>query len=310
MNVVEKLNIINTNAAGGGIRLGGTVGGAIRDCTITANKGISTWTSNNPLDLGSLEISIKNCVLSPGANVANSQGILTISDGPILNCTINGYAIGMQISGGQHCQYIAGCHFEQCGTAFLPGINPDGTNFSAGPYVMTGCSFKNNSIAMNFQTSNGNCLFSGIIIEGTNGQAPGGLNPQYGILAGNGGASGNIGSSLFAGVTVVGNYDVAGVYIFGAGSQLDSLYAGMSSVSWTLDRLSGTFPLMPVFAASNKNYIYPVSDLPASATVGDCYNVSDGTNSLAWGAPVTNTGTHTAHYKTRWNGSNFTVVGQ
>src|SRR5262249_23233943 len=41
-HVVEKLTIINTNPAGGGIRLGYSVGGAIRNCNIVANKGINT----------------------------------------------------------------------------------------------------------------------------------------------------------------------------------------------------------------------------------------------------------------------------
>lgn len=47
-----------------------------------------------------------------------------------------------------------------------------------------------------------------------------------------------------------------------------------------------------------------------NATEGDCYNVSDGTNGLSWGAVATNTGTHTTHYKVRWNGTNWTVVGK
>ena len=33
---------MNTNAAGGGIRMGYQVGGAVRDCNIIANLGINT----------------------------------------------------------------------------------------------------------------------------------------------------------------------------------------------------------------------------------------------------------------------------
>src|ERR1043165_9327660 len=40
--VIEKLTIINTHATGGGIRFGQVEGGAIRNCNITANRGINT----------------------------------------------------------------------------------------------------------------------------------------------------------------------------------------------------------------------------------------------------------------------------
>jgi len=37
--VIDKLNVVNNNASGGGIKLGAASMGAIRNCTVTANQG-------------------------------------------------------------------------------------------------------------------------------------------------------------------------------------------------------------------------------------------------------------------------------
>ena len=47
-----------------------------------------------------------------------------------------------------------------------------------------------------------------------------------------------------------------------------------------------------------------------NAVEGDLFNISDGTNGLAWGVTATNTGTHTTHYLVRYNGTSWTVVGK
>ncbi len=47
-----------------------------------------------------------------------------------------------------------------------------------------------------------------------------------------------------------------------------------------------------------------------TAEEGMEFNITDGTNGLACGDICTNTGTHTTHYKVRYNGTNWTVVGK
>ena len=306
--VFDKLHIVNTNATGGGIRAGGGDNIAIRDCTITANLGLNNYNADTKTYFGTLECSIESCTFSPGSNPTNSIAIMAISDGPILNCRIVGFNNGIVIAGGEGCQNILGCYFEQCGTAIGLGIGPDGTTLdtSLSP-VIAGCWFKNNSIAINLAHSAGLATIIGCRIDGTNGQAPGGLNPQYGILNGSNGSGSQADNGLFAGISVTGQYDGAGIFFPGNSQLQTSKVDGVQSVQW--DITPGSLSDGSQFDACNVASVITVAQLPG-ALEGDCYNVTDGTNSLAWGAPVTNTGTHTTHYKVRYNGSNFTVVGQ
>jgi hypothetical protein len=220
----------------------------------------------------------------------------------------------MLADAGEGAMYITGCYFEKCITGFLTGVGPTGVSDCVGALVMAGCWFKNNSTAIWAKRSTAYCTFAGIRIEGTNGQAPSGLNPQYGILLDTqtGGGSPLL-ASLLGGITVVGQYDGAGIYISWQGPQSFpqiSTFAGLQSVSWGFAAASPPNVFFPQLIACNQSIVYTVANLPTSPKVGDCYNVSDGTNGLSWGATVTNTGTHTTHYKVRYNGSNFTVMGQ
>lgn len=66
-------------------------------------------------------------------------------------------------------------------------------------------------------------------------------------------------------------------------------------------------------SCNNPALVYTFAGLPSgspSPFEGEEYNISDGTNGLAWSDTVTNTGTHTTHYKVRYNGTNWTVVGK
>ena len=310
LNAFEKLNIVNTNATGGGIRSGGGDNISIRDCTVTANQGISTFNSDSITGgayFGSLECTIESCVLSPGSNVAGSQGIMVIADGPIINCRIIGYETGLLSAAGEGAMNVLGCYFESCTTGILLGVGPDGQlDVSLSP-VIAGCSFKNCSVAISSPHSAALLTLVGIHIEGANGQAPGGLNPQYGLLDGS--SNSTIGNSLIAGISVVGNYDGVGMYFPGSSQGQTNLVAGVQSVSWNVSPQPGQAADRIHFLACNVAPVYTFAQLPG-ANEGDCYNISDGTNSLAWGATVTNTGSHTTHYKARYNGSNYTVVGQ
>ena len=274
-SVIDKLNIVNTNATGGGIRFGGTIGGAIRNCTITANRGISTYNADTPTYFGSFEVSIESCTLSPGVHVSGSQGIATEADGPIINCSIIGYETGLSTAGNEANQNIVGCYFQGCTNAFTPGIGPDGLTDHGG-YSMFGCWFKNNSIAINNNASN-SCKIIGCRIEGTNGQAPGGTDPQYGILDGFGGADpSKISNSLVAGLVVTGQYDVAGIQINTSAGPLNTTYMGVqctnsgSGTAWGFGTV-GANAYMPAFVACSGTHqplIYTVRDAAGAAERG------------------------------------------
>ena len=79
---------------------------------------------------------------------------------------------------------------------------------------MAGCWFKNNSVAISVAGGTIQCTSAGVRIEGTNGQALGGLNPQYGLICRGFWEISTISlnGGMAAGVTVVGQYDVAGIH--------------------------------------------------------------------------------------------------
>ena len=307
----DKLSVTNINATGGGIRAGGSLFVSLRDCTITANQGISTFNDDSidAIISGSLslEVSMENCRLSPGSNATNSQGIMSGSDGPIVKCTMVGYGNGMLLAGGEGSMWVQGCYFEQCTTGLLLAVAADGTLSSAGAVTVAGCRFKNCSTGIYIHGSVDLATIIGISIEGTNGQAPSGGDPQYGIYS----PRGSIGNSMVAGVIVTGQYAVAAVSLASGsnGTNFMGIQASNSGagVAWQLPSPIAMY--LPEFSACNTIPIYTVGGLLAQ-TEGYSCNVSDGTNSLAWAAPLTNTGTHTTHYKAYYNGSGYTVEGQ
>lgn len=302
--VIEGLTITNNNATGGGIRIGGNAAGvAIRDCTVTANQGISTYSSDSgPSYFGAFETIIENCTLNPGSNTSSSQGIMMQSDGPIVNCSLTNFTVGILAASQEGSMEIAGCYFTGCGTGVAINLGPNGGIENAQDSSIIGCWFKNNSIAIRFVSG---AVTSGMILAGIYIEASAG---QYGIQLGDlNSTNTSVSFSMFAGITVVGTYAVDGIYIPGQSFGVYNTFMGISSVSWSLPT-SGTDE-GDEFIFCNKTNPITVAQLPTEGE-GMTYNVTDGTNSLAWGATVTNTGTHTTHYKVRGNGSNWTVVGQ
>lgn len=145
-NTIEGMSVTNTNATGGGIRIGFTVGGAVRDCIVTANRGINTASDDSVVGVTSQELAIENCTLSPGSNPSGSLSIMSVSDGPIANCNIVGFSKGIICWGQQGGQSVIGCHIELCGTGVDNGISPDirfvasitGTNMTVTQLLDTG----------------------------------------------------------------------------------------------------------------------------------------------------------------------------
>lgn len=313
----DKLTITNTNATGGGIRYGGnTDGGAIRNCTITANKGINTYNvDNDPSFAGSFELAIENCVLSSGSNFTGSQGLMLASDGPVINCRLIGFdTAGIQMARGAQAQFIVGCYFEQCTTAILSGARPDGVTAAANSYVVAGCWFKNCGTVLQCVGAGHGAAFRGIVIEGTNGQAHGGSDPQYGIFLGTTGSGTLPTNYLFEGISISGQFDQACVYTPGQSFAVENIFKAVQAtnsgtgMAWKLND-ANMVDEGDQFIACNQNNIIKVANLPSFPGEGSTYNVSDGTDGLSWSNTVTNTGSHTTHYKVRGNGSNWTVVG-
>lgn len=266
---IERLTIINQHATGGGIRLGGTTSSnAIRDCDITANFGINTANDDNQVGngfWGSLEVSIENCNLRPYSTLAaNSCAIMQLANGAITNCRIVGSDTGMRLFGGEGAMAVQGCYFEGCNLAFAPAIGPAGQSSSVGSVTVSGCRFKNNKIAIGLL--GGYVRYSGILIEAAEGTIAG--NPQYGIRIN----AGSGGGALLSGIKVTGQYQVAGIYLQGAGGIFTRYreritFMGVQSINTsTLGGVNWVLPATAMtaeFFGCNVAPVYTMATLPA-----------------------------------------------
>lgn len=230
-SVIEKLTVINEHATGGGIRMGVTVCGAIRDCVVTANQGISSTAEDDNTTDTSLDFSVENCTVVAGANVAGSNGFMSVADGVYLNCRAIGFETGMRLWAGQGCMNIFGCYFERNIVGLGFGA-PDGSNGGTGSITVAGSHFKNNGSAISFgpTTGAGGGSFFGIHIEASESVTVGGGRPQYGIYVGDG----FCGGSLFAGITVTGQFEQYGMYVAshaGSPAPTSNVFMGVKSAN-------------------------------------------------------------------------------
>jgi hypothetical protein len=159
-DVIEKLHIQNSNAAGGCIRWSGCIGLSVRDCALSGFYGImtgSTEVSSN----GDQSIVISDCVMAGGAASGLGNGSIGIATGGncvIQACDITGYdnAIRMWGVGGA----VQGCRLEVNGIGIRCGIDHQGNNnFLSGLFV-GGCSFESNGTAVDFEHGAGEALIS------------------------------------------------------------------------------------------------------------------------------------------------------
>lgn len=307
LSTVEKLKVINSHATGGGIQIGNCTLGAVRDCNVEANQGIQIASDRTPAPAtGPLDFSIENCNVSPGAHVSGSIGIMSLANGPILNCKIIGYESGMRLYGNEGYFNVLGCYFEGNVVALDLGLSPDGTPAASGGLIVSGCWFKNNGTAIKCAASGTTGgLFSGIRIEASEAVTIGGSRPQYGIVL----PDGKYGTSIFAGIIVTGQYDQYGIYL-GDDNTTTNTWLGVQSVNTSSHGgLNWRMPTTQTgkFIGCNVSPVMTMAGLPSSPFEGDSYNVSD-SNSAVWGATPTGGGSN--HTKVRRNGTAWTVVGK
>jgi hypothetical protein len=246
--------------------MGATQGASIRNCKITANKGINTVNIDNIIGgswWGSFELEISCCILSPGSNVSGSEGLIIASDGPIFNNRIVGFETGVELFGGEGGMTIFGNTIANCGIGIAVGVGPGGTVLNtATSAAVLGNWFKDNSTAITGMT----VLLYGNRIQGTDGQAPSGANAQYGLHG--------IGSGSFAGNIITGNYDIAGISITGANTNSqNTIFDGMQATngSATSGAVNWKFSFTaaqqsPQFAACNTRTVFTVAELPVWAS--------------------------------------------
>ena len=264
--VIEKLTLVNTNVAGGGIRLGCSICSSVRDCDITANFGINSTPYDTPSPgdnySGSLEMCIDNCNFrAHDALLTGSFGSARCANGPTINCTFKDFETGARNFAGEGSMHYQGCLFEHNSYGHVnfwaPGHNYQEQASATSGVSVFGCYFKNNGVAI-FSPA-GRSLYSGLLIEATEGAIAG--NPQYGIFGEDGGGC------VFSGIKITGQYQVAGFKMTGT-HLLNTCSVDAVSISNT-STLGGVAWALPTlasgarFTACNVTPVYTMTHLPA-----------------------------------------------
>lgn len=297
------INIQNYHAAGSGLKLNNAVTASINLCTIQAGAvGIRAGCNDvaDPGYLTTFNTSITNCIIKGPWPVAptGSVGVI-LAQGVFQNNRVTNWAEGLRAYnvGVQ----ITGNALETNDTAMVLGVDDTGANSQLTSGLVGGNSFENNLTAVWLKN------FSGHYNNAISSNGPG---PVYGLRIT------NITASIVSG-NVSGNFSNACIAF--DGNCVNTLCGGLiavntgSGVAWTMptgsnalglvcDPVSNNCPALVHTVAAVTGISAPVEDMVR--------NVSDGTNGLGWGDPITNTGTHTTHYKVRYNGGGWTVMGK
>lgn len=272
--------------------------------------GVSTTTDNTVtwLYIGTaggyniFGLQIENCAFTTIGSSIPGTGSVGAYCGETnwYNCQFFGFDNAV-VASGTGFNFVAG-RFEDNGNCLVLGRDDLAHNNSVVGFSITGCQFESNDCSFLLQVA-GHGLIAGNFLTGN--AVPAGItNPHFGfqILA--------LDNTLIAG-TLCGSasYQTAGIDLSAVGSSSHNVvFAGLVGSSWSMP---------PAAQAANFTYIncdnpsaaFPFANLPASPVEGMEFNITDGTNGLGFGATATNTGTHTTHYKVRYNGTNWTVCG-
>jgi hypothetical protein len=306
--VFERLSISNGHATGGGIRLGSTIGGAIRDCQLNA---FICLTTEDAVGVSSKNINIENCSFSndggPGAHY-----IIIGGGGSIQGCTLSGTDTAVRAYGsGLH---IAGCRSERCNTSFLLGLDSGGNNAGLSGFSMLSTTTEGCWTGYDLAGLCDGFVMSGLGAlghdSGNSGVIPNIHGSQYGLRIRADCARNGIIQCL----TVGGDFQsVAGFAIEGATSRANVVIREVSALAnngggsnWVLPSNAYTAK----FVNNNVSPVWKYSQLPTGGDVleGDEFDISDSTTAT-WGANVT-VGGGANRVRVRYNGTNWTVVGK
>ena len=302
IRIIEKLQCVNlsTSAGAGCFRMLGNDVGRISDCAVQAHVGI---------DIGGLEpsgtsfdTSVNNCSINGlGTEESGSVGVVLGPETSLYDSAVVNFENGIRAHGaGIH---IIGGRIEVNKTGIFLGADAAGTAFAVTGCIISPNSMEANNIGVEASVAN-DCIIGGFSIQGST-NAPAGAS-AYGIKWDNGSRvtfqSVEIGTDS-SGFTSAGFYANPGSTFNGT---IISVSSGSSQgPAWSFT----ASPTYTFIQSNNPTNAFPFASLPTPIE-GMEFDITDGTNSLAWGAVATNTGTHTTHYKVRYNGTNWTVMGQ
>jgi hypothetical protein len=297
--VIEKMLIQFDGTVTGGVRLGSCNSIMVKDCCL------GSLTTEDSAGNSSQNILLENCVFAAG-------GIIVGGSGAILQCGFKNCTTAARMYGKGW--YMGGNRIENCGTAYLLGLDSAGTDQGTSGFAIIGGTMEGNWTNIDFSgTCSGFYLGSLGVIGHDNTNA--GPNPpsiqgtQYGLFVRANKAS----YGIFQGLSI-GNYmAVAAGEVDAATSRANLLFlnctfnvGGGGGQSWILPSNAYTAQ----WQQCNIDPIWRYSQLPTGGNVleGDQFSISDSTTNT-WGANVT-VGSGGNRVLVRYNGSNYTVVAK
>lgn len=306
----------------GAIRYSSVVGAKITRCFLSGFWGITSVedkvVANDPT-AGAAEayhIVIDTCTFSNPAGFSGlmgQTGVYLTNNSIAINSNSSGLWCAERLS-GTACGIIGG-RAEVNHFATIIGGDTTTSNGSLSDGFIIGRSMESNLQAIYCKGGSASITSCGASCNALSSTVLGGLylNAFAGVIE-NSGFPGNYGNGY-------------AIYIADAGNQRGSItLISVSGINFSTPSQSWRVPAQAWWGtaiqcldwngvsqvALKLAYTYAmlpgVSTNPA-AVEGDEFNISDGTNGLTWGNTATNTGTHTTHYKVRYNGTNWTVVG-
>lgn len=306
--VFEKLSFTNSNATGGCVRIGSTIGGYFRDCGFSGNTCVTTEDS---VGVSSQNIMFENCNFVAGGTSSPTNNLIIGGGGVIAACDFRNADTGVRLYGsGLH---ICGCRFENMNTAYLCGLDSGGNDVGASGFTITSVTTEGNTTSFDLA---GTC--TGFLIGPSNSQGhnssnsgyPLGVqNSQYGLRIRAGKAS----AGVFDAMSFGSQFDVGCVVIGNASSRANLVFVGCSAIQTGGTGVSWSLPTNAYTAqwiSCNIEPVWTFSQLPSGGNVleGDEFSISDSTTNT-WGANVT-VGSGSDHVLVRYNGTNFTVVAK
>lgn len=306
--VFEKLHIENgsTTVGTGAVRIGSTISAMIRDCSAA---GMNPITTEDSAGNSSQNVLIEDVIFQSQNTATGSNGLTIGGSGAMFGCDLRGFNVAVRLYGtGFH---MSGNRMERNNTAVLLGVDSADVNQGASGFSIIGGSFEGNWTSVDFTGTCSGFMLGPFIILGHDlnnaGVIPGVQGTQRGIFIRANTAS----AGLITGVLAGSVMDVAAFEIDAATNRSSVLFVGcagnsVSGPNWITPSNAYTAQ----FLNSNVQPIYTFAGLPSGGNVleGDEFNISD-SNTASWGTNVT-AGGSTNRVLTRWNGSNWTVVGK
>lgn len=297
----------------GCIRYSSVVGATVRDCALSGFIGVTgsedKIVANDPT-LGAaqgFEITVERCNFSNPAgfsSLTGQTGIYFQNNSLAYYNSFNSLWCGVRVS-GTACSVIGG-RAEVCYFGYIIAGDDTPTNNASGETIIASLSMESNLLGI-YVGASGTTNINAVGVSCNAINPIGGMffNSISGVVQ-NSAAAGNFGTGY-------------GIFISDPGNSKQNLaFIACSSSNFSTPSQSWRIPTKSWWGTcvvcDNPALVYTFANLTSVSTnpiasEGDEYNISDGTNGLTWGQTATNTGTHTTHYKVRFNGSNWTVMG-